>query len=188
MKTQKIDSDKSGNPPAELVVGNSRFVFDGSSLDLKIQQGDDSEVKVSFDLKAIEEIKSFLETLHLLDVNRREAYRVPLQNNSLLSASIRYEGNSIAVIPKTISVTGVFVAPACGTSLDLKEGDSVEITLDFEGESQKLDALVRRCQPDGFGLFFKDSMIGEQIEPHPQLSRLVMELQRRIMTRRVRNL
>lgn len=187
METQKTSDCKQDERAAELAIANTRFIFDGSSLSIQVQDEEEPERTLSFDLNAIEEIKGFLASLHLLDINRREAYRVPLHDCNLLTASIRWGTDSIAVIPKTISVTGVFVAPPSGQSLDLQEGDAVEITLGFGGQTQKLDALVRRCQPGGFGLFFKDSMTGEQIDPPPQLSRLVMELQRRIMTRRVRN-
>jgi len=177
-KTSECDPDEK---VAELTIHDTRFIFDGANL--SIQNGEDPEQSVSFDLDAIEEIKSFLSALHVLDLNRREAYRVSLHDCHLLTASLRHDGELLEMIPKTISVTGIFVAPPSGHSLDLSEGDAVEIILGFEGQSQKLDALVRRCQPNGFGLFFKDSMTGEQIDPPSQLSRLVMELQRRIMNR-----
>ena len=185
METQKTSDRKPDECLGELTIDDTRFIFDGSSLSIWNQGAEDpeSEPMCSFDLNAIEEIKSFLASLHLLDINRREAYRVPLHDCHLLTATLRHGVELFEMIPKTISVTGIFVAPPPGHSLDLSEGDAVEIILGFEGQSQKLDALVRRCQPNGFGLFFKDSMTGEQIDPPSQLSRLVMELQRRIMNR-----
>ena len=189
METQKTSKCKPDECVDELTIDDTRFIFDGANLSIWNQPAEDpeSEPICSLDVNAIGEIRSFLASLHLLDINRREAYRVPLHECNWLTVSIRCGGESIAVIPKTISVTGIFVAPPPGRSLDLSEGDAVDITLGFEGQSQKLDALVRRCQPGGFGLFFKDSMTGEQIDPPPQLSRIVMELQRRIMNRRARN-
>ena len=91
----------------------------------------------------------------------------------------------LSVIPKTISVTGIFVTPVPDQATELQENENVDVQLDYEGESQSYKALVRRCQVDGVGLFFTESMKGEQIDPPLKLSRTVMELQRRLIASRL---
>ena len=168
---------------AEVTIGDFEVRFDGANL--TIVHTDDAEPIMVLDNDGLEELAVFLDTVRSLSSNRREAYRVSLQGSDLLSVIIRKNDAHLSVIPKTISVTGIFVTPAPGQEISLQKNETVEVLLDFEGESQSYKALVRRCQENGVGLFVTESMTGEQIDPPIKLSRTVMELQRRLMARRL---
>ncbi len=166
----------------EVTIGDFEVRYDGENL--TIVQAGETEPVMCLGLDEVEELAVFLDSLRSLSSNRREAFRVSLQGSESLNVFVVKNDTQFEVVPKTISVTGIFVTPAPGQAMGLQENDYVEVLLDFEGESQSYKALVRRCQDDGVGLFFTESMKGEQIDPPPRLSRTVMELQRRLMARR----
>ena len=57
METQKTSDCKQDERAAELAIANTRFIFDGSSLSIQVQDEEEPERTLSFDLNAIEEIK-----------------------------------------------------------------------------------------------------------------------------------
>jgi hypothetical protein len=63
----------------------------------------------------------------------------------------------------------------------------VEVTLDFETDHETLEAIVRRRRGSGCGLFFPASMKDEELDPPATLTRIVMNLQRRWLARRIRS-
>lgn len=168
---------------AEVTIGDFEIRYDGENL--TIVHADDAETVMCLDNDGVDELAVFLDTVRSLSSNRREAFRVSLQGSDMLNVHIKKGNTLLSVIPKTISVTGIFVTPVSDQAIELQKNENVEVQLDFEGESQSYKALVRRCQVDGVGLFFTESMKGEQIDPPLKLSRTVMELQRRLMARRL---
>jgi len=167
----------------EVTIGDFKFRYDG--VNLTVVHADNAETVMCLEKDGVAELGAFLDTVGSLISNRREAFRVSLQGSDLLKVLIKKGDTLLSVIPKTISVTGIFVTPVPDQATELQENENVDVQLDYEGESQSYKALVRRCQVDGVGLFFTESMKGEQIDPPLKLSRTVMELQRRLIASRL---
>jgi len=116
--------------------------------------------------------------------NDRQAFRVPLATSSGLL--VRLSGpQAVPVVAVSISVTGMFLAPAAGGTLDFAIGRELELQLEFEQRTLDLHGLVCRLDRTGCGLLFRESFRGEELDPPPALSRIVMELQRRAVANRV---
>ena len=166
---------------AEITIGDVSFISDGKTL--TISRHKQSDRSVTLDRTGVEELIDFLASLAETEFNRRQTFRVPLWDSSGLYAQIRTEETELQVTPTNVSLTGIFVQPRGDDWLDLELGDNVEVNLDFEGQALSYLGVVRRCENNGFGLFFPVTMNAEEIDPPPELTRIVMELQRRWMAR-----
>jgi hypothetical protein len=175
-------SNQKGNGMKEINIGGVRLFSDGNTLTItgRIQP----DLTVSLDSVEVEMLIHFVLSLAGTGSNRRQSFRVPLHEPSGLSTQIRVNQKQLSVTPTSISVTGIFVELRPEDWLDLAIGDILDVILEFEGEIQTYHGSVRRGEAKGYGLFFTESMNGEEIDPPPELLRLVMELQHRWMARR----
>ena len=164
---------------AKTTIGNVRLISDGKTL--TIARRDQPNMAISLDSTEVEELIDFVTSLAATEFNRRDTFRVPLWDSSGLSVQIRKDETQRLVTPTNISLTGIFVELRPDDWLDLAQDDDLEVILEFEGEAQSHHGVVRRCEDNGYGISFRDSMNGEQIDPPPGVTRIVMELQRRWM-------
>jgi len=162
---------------AETTIGDAHLISDGKALQITSRK--QPELTVLFDAAEVEQLLDFIASLARTGSHRRQSFRVPLHKSSGLSTTIRVGQKLLPVTPTSISVTGIFVELQPEDWLDLALGDVLKIILKFEGEVQKYHGIVRRCEANGYGLLFTESLSGEEINPPPDLSRLVMELQHR---------
>ena len=169
---------------AEITIGEMQLVSDGNTL--TIARRDQPDFAVCLDADGFRELLDFVTTIAGTEFNQRQTFRIPLWDSSGLSVQIRTDESQVSVKPTNISLTGIFVEVHPDDWLDLQQDADVEVTLEFEGETQTHHAIVRRREGNGYGLFFPESMKGEEIDPPPGITRIVMELQRRWMARRAR--
>lgn len=169
---------------AEITIGDAHLVSDGKTLTIS-RQGQKG-LSLSLDAAGVAELIDFVTSLATTEFNRRQDFRVPLHNSSGLSVQIRKGDRLISVTPTNISVTGIFIELPRDDWIDFEQDDQLDVILEFEGESQSLGGVVRRCTENGYGLFFPKSMKGMELDPPAALTQVVMELQRRWMTRRAK--
>jgi len=170
---------------ADITIGDIHLISDGNTLTISGRHQPDKTVCLNS--AEVEQLIDFVSSLAGTGSHRRQSFRVPLNESSGLTAQIRTSGQLIDVTPTSLSLTGVFVVLHPDHWIDLAQGDIVEVFLEFEGETHMYHGSVRRREVNGYGLFITESMNGEQIEPPPDISDIVMELQRRWMARRAKS-
>ncbi len=169
---------------SEIIIGNVHLTSDGQCL--TIASFSEPEVKFSLNSSEFKEMVYFIEALAGSEFDRRRVFRTPVWESSGLSVRLRTGVTEHVFRPTDMSLTGIFVKLYPDDWIKLALDQEVDVILNFEGESQLYRAVVRRCEDIGYGLFFLDSMVGEQIAPPPGITRIVMELQRRWLARRVK--
>lgn len=169
---------------AEITIGDAHLISDGNTL--TIGSRGQRNLTLSLDAAGVSELIDFVTSLAKTEFNRRQDFRVPIHDSSGLSAQIRKGQSLVSVMPLNLSVTGIFVELTRDDWIDFSQDDELEVILDFEGESQSHNGVVRRCADNGYGLFFPKSMKGKELAPPAELTRVVMELQRRWMARRAK--
>jgi len=162
---------------AEITIGDVQLASDGRSL--TIRRKDQPNVAIGLDTQGVEQLIEFVTSLVGAEFNRRRTFRVPVGVASVISVVIQAGKKSVSVTPRNISLTGIFVEAPSSEKLTLSHGDVCQVSLDFEGRKCTLGGVVRRCVDNGYGIFFPETMKGEEIEAPSSLVRIVMELQRR---------
>ncbi len=165
-----------------LTLGDLVMEFSGTTLAVS-HRNHPSEL-VRLDADSIARLRKYVQSLEPLETQRREAFRVPLEGLSELAVALVINGKDVPVVPLDISITGVYVKARATSKLDLAYDDSLDVKLQYEQETLTYRGVVRRCEPNGIGLFFPESLKGEQINPPPELSRIIMDLQRKAMVGR----
>jgi hypothetical protein len=166
---------------AEVTIGEVKFFSDGNSL--AMGRVDQLGFTMFLDTEGMEELVDFLTSLVGTEFNRRQASRVPLWESCGLRVQLCVGEKQFSARPANISLTGIFVIFSSDEGPDLRQGANVQVTLEFEGESATLQGIVCRSAECGYGLFFPEATNGDRIDPPKSLSRVVMELQRRWLTR-----
>lgn len=165
----------------EATIGDLRLVSDGQKLTITFRYQPD--MTVSLDRLAIDELIDYVGGLAVDEFNRRQTFRVPVWDSCGLSAQLCLGTKLLAVRATNLSLTGIFVELPPEDWVDLKVHDRLDIALRFEGRSGTYRVEVRRREGNGYGLFFLDSMRAEQIDSLPDITHVVMELQRRWLAR-----
>lgn len=168
----------------ELSIGGILFQSDGNTLTISARDGPSVSFRLERD--GVEELIDFVGTLAGTKLNRRNAFRVPIWESSELAVTIRKESTELTVAPINLSLTGMAVGVPTDANIELSLDDEVEVTLVFEGDTSTYQALVRRMDDKSCGLFFPESMKGEELDPPNSLVRVVMELQRQWLAKRAK--
>ena len=173
---------------AEIQLRDIQLTYDGDTLTISSLK--DPQMSVSLDPGTVEDLVEFVHLFAPVDEdkpdapNRREAFRVPVCEESGMKSMIITKGKQLKVRPTNISMTGVFIEVPKETADEFQVDDQVEVAMALEKWQVTLDAIVRRKQDHGYGLFFPATIKEEHVEPPPILRRIVMDLQRRWMLHR----
>jgi hypothetical protein len=165
----------------EVEAGGLRFILHEEELELIDAEGT-TLVRLSQDetLRVRGLLNGDLQGLP----NRRTVFRVPVFENSGLTCMLRLQHQEFAVRPRNISLTGISIPITESLTGLLAEEQEVSVTLRFENCCQVLQGIVRRLTPQAAGIFFPESIRGENMVPPADLMRIVMLLQRQWMNRR----
>ena len=166
---------------AKIMIGDVQFSTDGKEL--TIARRNEQELTVLLDQTGVDSLIGFVTSLAESEFNRRQTFRVAVWSSSGLSVQIRKDGSQISVSPTSLSVNGIFVELGPDDWIDLAQGDQLEVILNFEGEKHSHHVVVRHREPNGYGLQFTASLNTEQKDPLPEITQIVMELQRRLLAR-----
>ncbi|WP_182869715.1 PilZ domain-containing protein [Rhodopirellula sp. JC639] len=175
---------------AEITLRDLEIFYDGDTL--KISSGDEPQKSVTLDPATVKPLVDFVQALappeekeaKSEEENRRESFRVPIIDESGLSVTLISGKNRCVSKPTNISMTGVFVEVPKDRSIALDIDDELRARLSMNKSEIELDAVVRRIEPNGFGLFFPETFKGEHVDPPPIIRRIVMDLQRQWMQHR----
>lgn len=170
---------------AEITIDDVRLISDGQSLKIVLPD-DRSDLTAIFDAEGIEKLLGFVNSNSETSIDQRRSFRVPIYDWSGLKVQIRKDEKQLPVHAKDISVTGIFLMLAPDDPFDLSIEETAELVLEFEDETQIHPAIVKRHYDDGIGFLFSDSIKDGQADPPAELSKMVMELQRRWIARRVK--
>lgn len=164
---------------SEIVIGDFRFVCNGHALLIgsKAAKGG-VESFPSLDPGQVKDLNRFITNALETQLTTRHSFRVMLWDDVELHTSLVLGGSNLMVKALDLSLTGIQVECPLGSDPNLREGDELKVELGFEGSLITLGAAVRRKNRSRYGLFFQDSVRGEQIIPPPELTDIIMELQR----------
>ena len=163
----------------EKIIGDIRFFCDGHGLNIgpKVKSG--AKEPLSLNVDGVKKLSRFLTNLLETCLNTRHSFRVQLWDDAGVKGFVRHGGERIPVTPKNLSMTGVMVEYNPDCILNVKHGETIEVGLLYEDTKIIQPAEVRRIEPQGYGLFFKNSVKNEQINPPDEYKELIMDLQRR---------
>ena len=170
---------------AETNIGDVRVTFERGVL--TISHRDRSESTITLDEDGVEKLIDLVCGHDESESNRRHAFRVSLWNSCGLMTTVHHGECEFEAIPTSISLSGVFVELPEPLEFELSVGAQVDVTLDLDTDRETLEAIVRRRRGSGCGLFFPASMKDEELDPPATLARIVMNLQRRWLARRIRS-
>jgi hypothetical protein len=99
---------------------------------------------------------------------------------------LRKNRSLISVRPTSLSISGIFVELGPEDWIDLALGEELEASLEYEGEKHTHRVVVRHLETNGYGLQFCASMSAQQIDRLPEITQIVMQLQRKLLARHKR--
>ncbi|MCC9601175.1 PilZ domain-containing protein [Stieleria sp. JC731] len=170
---------------AKLTLRDIELIYDGDEL--TICSVSRPETRLTLDPDAVDELVDFVETIQKTKVaiaeqdNQRQSFRVPIVRRDDLHVEINFRGMDFEARPDNISMTGLFIRSHDRDPVKFQIGDEATLTLTCNGESTELEGIVRRMGRNGYGFFFPACVRFEQVDPPPEVRRIVMELQRRWM-------
>ncbi|WP_149498424.1 PilZ domain-containing protein [Roseiconus lacunae] len=170
---------------AKLTLRDIELVYDGESLTICSVENEDA--RLTLDEHAVEELIHFVETIQRSksaipdDDNRRQSFRVPILRRDDLQVLIHFRGMEFEGRPENVSMTGVFIKASDRDPVQFQIGDEARLVLTCNDESIEMKGVVRRIARNGYGFFFPACLRFHQVDPPPEVRRLVMELQRRWM-------
>jgi hypothetical protein len=165
----------------KIMIGDVQFSTNGKEL--TIARGNEQKLTLLLDQKGVENLIEFVTSLAECEFNRRQTFRVAVWSSSGLSVQIRKNKSLVSVRPTSLSISGIFVELAPDDWIDLALGDQLEVVLEFEGQKHSQRVVVRHREPNGYGLQFCASMATEQIDRLPEITQIVMKLQRSLLAR-----
>lgn len=168
----------------KIKIGDAEFSTDGRKL--TITRGNKEAMTVALDKNGIDHLLEFVTSLAESEFNRRQTFRVAVWSSSGLLVQLRRGNELIPVRPTSLSISGIFVELAPEDWIDLAMGDELEAALEFEGETHTHRVIVRHCDSSGYGLQFSAAMSDQQIDRLPEITNIVMTLQRRLLARHKR--
>ena len=167
-----------------ITIGGVEFCTNGKKL--TIARGDKKEMTLMLDQQGVDNLLDFVTSLAESEFNRRQTFRVAVWSSSGLSVQLCKNRSMIPVRPTSLSMSGIFVELAPEDWIDLALGEELEADLEYEGEKHSHRVVVRHRETNGYGLQFCAAMSAEQIDRLPEITQIVMKLQRKLLARHKR--
>lgn len=159
-----------------IEVGSLRAFANAHSLTLRSVDSEEPS-ELSLDLNQVAELFRFLRSV-ISPADRRNTHRLPIPEAGGFRATIHLATEAIPAEAKNLSLTGILLLPASPNSAGLKLGATVRVLLEFDGESVIAESTIQRRTGSEYGLSFLDSGSGDELDPLPGLSRIMMKLER----------
>lgn len=158
-------------------IGTIDVRFDAGVLTLTDRQSPKTTLR--FETAEIRSLAEFLNHLFLVESNARQAFRIPVSDYSGLTVELHRGDVRVAATPVTISLSGIFVRLPDSGAMTLSVGEEVDVTLHLSALTTTLHGQVSRRDRQGSGILFRSAFQGEQLDPPPDLTKIVMQLQRK---------
>jgi len=132
---------------------------------------------VRLDLEEAIELFRFLQSV-INPADRRNTHRLAIPEGGGFRSTIHLATEAIPSEAKNLSLTGILLLPVSPNAAGLHVGATVRVLLEFDGESVIAEATIQRRTGSEYGLSFLDSGTGDELDPLPGLSRIMMKLER----------
>ncbi len=163
---------------AEFEIGDVTLSVGAQGLTLRPRNQPDLEIR--FDADGVSELLDLLRIASEHIFSQRQGFRVPIRSSSTLDTTLRIGAEeAFAVTARNVSLTGIFVELRPDEPHELTLDLEVEVVMDFERKTVSAHGIVRRHEAGGYGIFFVESVRGEELNPPPALVRLVRKLEAR---------
>lgn len=169
----------------EMQVGDLKIhaTATGLTIDDLRRPGHSFEI----DFAAAREMVTFITAHADCDIDRRRSFRIPLYDEPGVQVLAEFDGKSTSLLARDISLTGVYVEQPQAGDCVLSAGDNLSITISYDGITETVNGVVRRTDDCGLGIFFPDSLSGEQLDPPRGLFQIVSRLEQRWIRRNTRS-
>ncbi|MCG8467238.1 MAG: PilZ domain-containing protein [Gemmatimonadetes bacterium] len=166
-----------------LDVGGVRISTDVAGVTLTHRsQG----IGLELDVPGVGKLMDFLRSCRVNRFNRRRAFRVPVEPGSGLEVEVEIDGVTHRAMTGDVSFTGILLEPSDDDAFELEIGQTVGVTLRLDGDCVTLESSVRRKAVEGVGLQFAESVKGDELDPVPELARVMANLERLWLQARVK--
>ncbi len=165
-----------------LEVGGVRVSADHAGITLRHPS---HTVALSLDLAGVGKLMDFLRSCTVNRFNRRRSFRIPVEPGAGLEVEVSIAGVTHGATTGDVSFTGILLEPREGDRLPLTVGDVITITLRLGDDCVTLRSSVRREALEGVGVHFLDSLRAGEVDPVPDLARLMAKLERLWLAARV---
>ena len=155
----------------ETTIGPVRFAV--SSDCLVVEDSDQPEHGVSLALNHLPGLIEFLQSIN--PYQRTRAFRVEVDDDAGLQATIQHESKSVAVKVRDISLVGISarISPEPNFTVDAH----VTVSLKLKDRRATLPAIVRRHTDQLFGIEFSDCFQDNSLSPPEELRQIVAPLE-----------
>jgi hypothetical protein len=170
----------------EHKIGNISIFWDGSSS-LMFQDGDNANLKVTFSASNLPDLIDFLCSVKPDEKDLRMGFRVPLSISSGLSASITFGDKTCSVRPLNLSLSGILVEFSEGEVYEVPIDTQIKITFQLQDTTAVLNGVVRRRSGNQYGIFFPDSVLGNELDPPDSLQTIYTKLEKKWLRERVKD-
>jgi hypothetical protein len=168
----------------ELKIGNIGIIWDGSSL--KFQDGDNSNLNVTFSASNLPDLIDFLSSLKSEDKELRMGFRVPLSMSRGISASLIFGSKTCPVRPLNLSLSGILVEFSEGEVYEMPIDTRIKIRIQLQETTTVLNGVVSRRSGNQYGIFFPDSVRGKELDPPDSLQAICTKLEKQWLRERVK--
>ncbi len=168
----------------ELKIGNINIIWDGSSL--IFQDGDNANLNLTFSASNLPDLIDFLCSLKPGEKELRLGFRVPLSISSGLSASITFEDKTCSARPLNLSLSGIFVELSESQVYEMPIDSKIKIRLQLQDTTAVINGVVSRRSGNQYGIFFPDSVRGNQLDPPDSLQAICTKLEKQWLRERVK--
>jgi len=169
----------------ELKIGNISIIWDGSSL--MFQDGDNSNLNVTFSASNLPDLINFLSSLKPYEKELRMGFRVPLSISRGLSTSLTFGGKTCSVRPLNLSLSGILVEFSEDEVFEMPIDTQIKIRIQLQETTTVLNGVVMRRSGNQYGIFFPDSVRGEELDPPDSLQAICTKLEKQWLRERVKN-
>lgn len=145
----------------------------------KFQHAEGNERPICLDKVNIQQLLCFIDAWLTGAFNGRRSFRVPIDRSSGLATALHHGNEVLTVLPRDLSLTGIYVELPSDMVDRLPVGTDVEVALCFEGRVLLLPGAIKRQDGAGRAVLFTERIDGEQLCPPEDLIRAVVEMYRR---------
>lgn len=146
---------------------------------LTFQSASHPDVEIDFDIRGVGALFDFLRSSSVNPANRRRGFRIPLESDDGVRATIRHGRTVLEASPLDVSLSGALLKPTGEWPEEIPVGTPIEVRLHLDDECTTLNSAIRRRAGVCYGIEFVDAVDGEELTPPPDLARLIARLERR---------
>ncbi|NNK84532.1 MAG: PilZ domain-containing protein [Desulfobacterales bacterium] len=167
----------------QFIIGNIVITYDGREITFS----DNGHQNFRFYLKpdALADLMDYFNSLIKTYTQKRNAFRIPLNNSFGLSVLLRYGDKSCSVKPLNLSLTGILIEFEGDDVYGMAKGDIVELSIELGDKSENMAGKIVRCNHPQYGIFFPETIVDGEVQAPEFLLNITSNLEKRWLRERI---